>query len=128
MNEQEKTKSLICAMAAFLLLFYVVIMMYVFIGVLHINSFENFITGMFFEIIGFLVLMFVVFGSILSKSVKVGYMIPLVMVTVFYTVLLDLLNILGIAVMSFSIFTLLHLILLFGYCFVSIPMYIMGKR
>jgi hypothetical protein len=50
------------------------------------------------------------------------------MVTVIYTVLLDIVNIAFVARVGSAGFVLIHLILLFFYCLVSIPMYLMGRR
>lgn len=128
MNEKNSQKALAVALAAFLLIFYIAIMMYVFFAVLQIDEFYNFVMGIAFELIGFFFLAALILGNIISRRIKTGYFVTLVIVTLFYTILLDLLNILAIVSMPAPIFALLHLVLLFVYCLVSFPMYIMGIR
>lgn len=125
---KEKSKAMIMALSMFLLVFYVAIILYIFFGVIHIQVLHNYVTGMVFEIIGFGFLGFLVLGNMLSHSIKTGYSVPIVMVTIIYTILLDTLNIAGSLTMPGPFFTLFHLILLFVYCLVLIPMYVMGKR
>lgn len=125
---REKNKTLVIALAVFLLCFYAAIVLYVFLGVIHIHMLHNFVTGMIFEAIGFAFLVLLVLGNIISHPIKTGYFVPIVIATVCYTILLDVLNIVGSMTMISSFFTLLHMILLFVYCLVFIPMYIMGKR
>ena len=81
-----------------------------------------------FEIIGFLALAYFIFCNMFSNPIKVGYFVPLVMTTVIYTIVLDVINIACITSVSSVFFTLIHLVVLFVYCLVSIPMYLMGRR
>lgn len=81
-----------------------------------------------FGIIGFLALAYFIFCNMFSNPVKVGYFVPLVMTTVIYTIVLDVINIACITSVSSVFFTLIHLVILFVYCLVSIPMYLMGRR
>lgn len=81
-----------------------------------------------FEIIGFLVLAYFIFCNMFSNPIKVGYFVPLVMTTVIYTIVLDVINIACITSVSSVFFALIHLVVLFVYCLVSIPMYLMGRR
>lgn len=81
-----------------------------------------------FEIIGFLALAYFIFCNMFSNPIKVGYFVPLVMTTVIYTIVLDVINIACITSVSSVFFTLIHLVILFVYCLVSIPMYLMGRR
>lgn len=81
-----------------------------------------------FGIIGFLALAYFIFCNMFSNPVKVGYFVPLVMTTVIYTIVLDVINIACITSVSSVFFTLIHLVVLFVYCLVSIPMYLMGRR
>lgn len=108
--------------------FYVVIILYVFFGVLNINTLENFVLAMIFEIIGFLALAYFIFSNMFSNPIRVGYFVPLVMATVIYTIVLDVINITCITVMSSVFFMLIHLVVLFVYFLVSILMYLMGRR
>lgn len=115
-------------LSCFLWVFYVAIILYVFFAVLNINTLENFIAALVFEIIGFLVLAYFIFCNVFSKTIKVGYFVPLVMVTMIYTVVLDIVNIVCITSVSSVFFILIHIVVLFVYCLVSIPMYLMGRR
>ena len=102
--------------------------MYVFFAILHIETLENFESAMAFEIIGFLLLIYFVMGNLLLKRIKVGFFVPLIMVTVIYTVILDVINIVFIITMPHIFFVLSNIVLLFIYFLISIPMYIMGRR
>lgn len=115
-------------LSCFLWVFYVVIMLYVFFAVLNINTLENFVSALIFEIIGFLALAYFIFCNMFSNPIKVGYFVPLVMTTVIYTIVLDVINIACITSVSSVFFILIHLVVLFVYCLVSIPMYLMGRR
>lgn len=121
-------KGLTCALSGCLLAFYIGIIMYIFFAVLHIEALANFESAMVFEIIGFLLLSYFVLGNILSKQIKVGFFVPLLMITVIYTVILDVINIACIITIPHAFFILFNIVLLFIYCLISIPMYIMGKR
>ena len=81
-----------------------------------------------FGIIGFLALAYFIFCNMFSNPIKVGYFVPLVMTTVIYTIVLDVINIACITSVSSVFFTLIHLVVSFVYCLVSIPMYLIGRR
>ena len=110
------------------LVFYIGIVLYSFFAILHIQTLANFGSAIFFELIGFALLAYFIIVNLSAKPIKTGYFVPLVMVTVIYTVLLDVINFVFIMIMPHIFFVLLHLTLLFLYCVISIPMYIMGKR
>lgn len=115
-------------LSSFLWVFYIAIILYVFFAVLNINTLENFVSALIFEIIGFLALAYFILRNMFSNPVKVGYLVSLVMTTVVYTIILDFINIACITTIGNLYFLLIHLVLLFVYCLISIPMYIMGKR
>ncbi len=116
------------ALSLFLLAFYILIIMYLFFGVLEINELENCFAGMLFQCIGFLVLCVLVLGQIVAKPIKAGYFAPVVLITAFYTLILDLLNCWAIRLMPAPLFFFVHLLLLFVYCIVTVPMYLMGRK
>lgn len=127
MNRSKNTKTMLLP-GIFLLLFYFGIMMYILFEIVHISLLPNFAVGIVFELIGFLLLLAAVFSKLLAKPLAAGYFIPLVIVAAAYTILLNVMNTIVIVLLPFSFFLLLHLILLFVYCLLSIPMFIMGKR
>lgn len=124
----NKGKTLTFAMTTFLLLFYIAIIMYVFFFIIHIDGFQNFIAGMIFEMIGFFALTALLLGNIISGKIKTGYFVPMLIIAIVYNIFLDIFNIFGIMAVSSGFFILLHFVLLFLYCLLSIPMYLMGKR
>lgn len=111
-----------------LLVFYIGMIMYVFFSLLHIDTLVNYVSAMVFELIDFLVLGYLIVSNILSKHMKTGYFVPLIMVTVIYTLILDVINIAYVSTVSQSIFILINIVLLFIYSLISLPMYLMGKR
>ena len=110
------------------LIFYIGIVLYSFFAVLHIQALANFGSAVLFELIGFAFLAYFIIVNLSTKPIKTGYFVPLVIVTVIYTVFLDVINFACVMIMPPIFFVLLHLTLLFLYCVISIPMYIMGKR
>lgn len=108
--------------------FYVAIILYVFFAVLNINTLENFASALIFEIIGFLVLAYFIFCNMFSNTIKAGYFVPLVMTTVVYTAILNVVNIAFMTTVGNVFFALIHFVVLFVYCLVSIPMYLMGRK
>ncbi|MBQ0028641.1 MAG: hypothetical protein KBS96_08590 [Lachnospiraceae bacterium] len=121
-------KGISATLSAFIVCFYAVIIMYVLFAVLHVDTLANFIAALIFEIIGIILLGYFVLCNFALKPIKTGYFVPLIMVTVIYTVILDIINMACVATMAHSLFVLINLIVLFVYCVVSIPMYIMGNR
>lgn len=121
-------KALTIALSMFLMIFYFGIIMYMFFAVLHINILANFECALIFEIIGFLLLIYFVLNNILVKGLKTGFFVPLIFITVIYTIILNVINIVCIAIMPRLFFLLTNFLLLFIYCLISFPIYIMGKR
>ena len=110
---------------------YVVIIEYVLFAIVKIKDSDNFIAGFIFETVGIIFLVAVIMAALGLitgvGNIKIGFLVPIVTVTVLYTALLDLINILGTLTMSGTWFVLLHLLLLFVYLVITIPMLIAGK-
>ena len=121
-------KGLSLTLSTFAIAFYSVIIMYIFFEILHIDTLKNFQSAMIFEIIGFVLLAYFILGNIALKPIKTGYFVPLMTVVILYTIILDVVNIAMVAHISHAKFVLINLIVLFIYCLISIPMYIMGRR
>lgn len=121
-------KGLAGILFGFILIFYMSIIVYVLFAILKIDTLANFKSAMVFEIIGFLILTYFIMSNLLSKRIKTGFFVPLIIVTVVYTVILNVVNIACIIAMPHTIFLLVNLVLLFIYCLISMPMYIMGRR
>jgi hypothetical protein len=115
-------------LSSFLWLFYVAIILYVFFAVLHLDTLENFISAMIFEMIGFIALAYLILRNIFLHPIKVGYFVPLLIVTLIYTIVLDIINIAFVTSTGNVIFVLINLVVLFVYFLISIPMYLMGRR
>lgn len=111
-----------------MMIFYVIILAYSFFVVLNIDAIANYEMSIIFEGIGIIALIYFICGNILMKPIKTGYFVPLLIVTILYTVILDFLNLFLITSMPHVRFVLLNMILLFIYCLVSIPMYVMGRK
>lgn len=120
-------KKLTVILSLFLLCFYIGIIMYVMFRILHVEVLANFETAIAFEVIGFLLLICFVLCGICAGALKVGYYVPLMIATILYTIILDMINFLCVTEMRHIWFVLLHFVLLFVYCLISIPMYIMGR-
>lgn len=121
-------KGITMAFSTFVLCFYLAIVMYVFGVVLDADTLVNFASAMIFEIIGFVLLTYFVLGGIVARPIKTGYLIPLIAITVIYTIILDVLNMVCVANMSHTYFILNNLVVLFVYSLISVPMYIVGRR
>ncbi len=123
-----KSSSITGVFASLLIVFYVSIIMYVFFGVAHIETLENFVAAIIFEIIGFILLAFFVLTNIFGRGIKVGYFASLIGITIFYTIILDVINLVFVRTISNSFFVLINLIVLFVYCLISVPIFIMGRK
>lgn len=121
-------KGITVVLSAFVLSFYLAIVMYVFFTVLDADTLANFTSAMVFEIIGFVLLTYFVLGSIVARPIKIGYLVPLIVITVTYTIILDVINMVCVASMAHTYFILSNLVVLFVYSLISIPMYIVGRR
>lgn len=108
--------------------FYSLIVMYTLFFVLHIKTLENYPIALIFECIGIGLLAFYILGNTMWRPLKIGYFVPLVVVTVFYVICLNAVNMALISTLSQEVFVLTNLGILFVYCLVSLPMYVMGKR
>ena len=66
--------------------------------------------------------------NIIYKPIKIGFFVPLMVVTVIYTIVLDVVNLALMVTMPHVLFLLTNFCLLFIYCLISTPMYIMGRK
>ena len=124
-----KGKELIIALTTLLLIFYTIIVGYVLFVVLEINTSENFIAGLIFEILGIIFISIIVIGAVLNnKKISFGYMVSIILCTVIYIIILNCINFFGIFVIKEVFFVLINLVLLFIYSVIVVPMYIMGKQ
>lgn len=121
-------KGLTAILSTIVISFYIAIIMYVFFDILNIDTLANFSAALIFEIIGFCILAYFILGNILKKPIKTGYFVPLIMITVVYTVALDVINLAYVTTMAHEFFVLINLIVLCIYFVIAIPMYIMGRR
>ena len=120
-------KGLTVALSLFMLCFYIGIIMYVMFRILHVDVSANFEAAMAFEVIGFLLLTYFVLCGVWMTNMKTGYFVPLMMVTILYTIILDVINFWCVTAMKNVWFVLVHFVLLFIYCLISVPMYIMSR-
>ncbi len=125
-GKNKRKMAFICA--AFLLMFYFVIVSYVYLFMMTWTLMPNYIAGMIYEVIGFLIASYVVLKSVGMPQMKLPYLISILCVTIFYVVICNCINVFGMGTMVTVKFVFLHLVLLFLYCLISIPMYIMGKK
>lgn len=123
-----KKREFALGFCVFMIFFYIAIVMYTLFFSLNIRTLGNFIAALFFEFIGIIVIAYFLLSNILSSNIKIGFFAPLIMITVFYILLLNVLNLGCITMMSSSTFVLLNLLILFIYCLISAPMYIMGRK
>ena len=128
-QSDSKGKTITIALSLLIFVFYCVIIEYVMFGIVNIHLCKNYICGMIFGIIGFVILLLQIGVSVIKRGyIKLGYLVPMVTITVVYTVLLNVLNIWGSIFISSVFFTLLHMVLLFLYLLIVVPMFIMGKQ
>ena len=123
-----KNRGITAIFTIILLAFYITIILFTSFAVLHIDKVNNFATALVFEIIGFVLLAFFILVNIFGSKVKVGYLASLIGTTVFYTVILDVINLGLVRTMPHNLFFLVNLIVLFIYCLISVPIYIMGIK
>ncbi len=109
---------------SFILCFYTAIILHVFFAVLHISTLENFEAALVFEGIGIALWFYLIF----STSAKIGFFVPIICITVVYTLILDVISLVFVATLAPVLFVTLNLVLLFVYCMIVLPMYAMGRR
>lgn len=125
----ENRSSLGKLLSLFLLLFFFVIVLFVLFAMLSVNDYKVFPAVLTFFIINFILLLVVIGGAreIVGKIGAASY-VPVCVVTVIYTLLQFLY--LGSNYQSEAIndYILYHLILLFVYFIVIIPIVLMGSK
>lgn len=127
MNKSKQ--NLVTALSFLAFIFYMILIMYIFLVILTpVYNVVNFAFAILFEIVGFMILAYFILGSIFLRQVKVGYIVPLVLLTIFYTAVLDVINIVFVVTMPSAFFVFWNLVLLFVYCLIAIPMYVMSKN
>ncbi len=120
-------KGLSLFLTSFMLVFYFGVVVFILFSVVHIDTLANFVYGMIFESLGFLLLVYFILGGFI-RHIKTGFFVPLILVTIVYAIILNVINITLIALLDDVLFVLLNIVLLFIYCLISIPMFIMGKK
>ena len=117
-----KKREITIALSAILFVFYVSTILYVSIGVM------NYFSSIIYQVIGFVFLAYFIFCNIVSRSMKTGYLVPLIIATVLYTVAVNVVNVALVASIPHVFFVLINRGLLILYALVSIPMYVMGRK
>ena len=108
------------------ILFYIFIVMYLFFHILNINETDNFQSALLFEIIDFVLFGYLILRNFFSNPIKAGYFVPLTIVAVVYSLIVNVVNLFLALIISNTILILLNLIVLFLYFLISVPMYLMG--
>lgn len=125
--EKERIKTITILLSLIIFLFYCVIIGYILFQVVNLDEHKNFVCGIIFEGIGILMLLISVIFGIL-KRVKIGFLLPAIVCTVIYTIILNSLNFFAYAVMTSNVFFFAHMVVLFIYLFIIVPMLVMGKK
>lgn len=113
----------------FMFVCYVIIAGYIFLVFARIDMIGKLLTGIVFEVLSAIFIFnFIVRSIAKSQSMKTGYLIPIVMCTVLYTLSMNALNIWGSSHLVLVWFVLAHMIWTMTYILIVIPMYIMGKQ
>ena len=122
-----KNRGLVFIFSSLLFAFYIGIILFILFAVVNASRFVNCGVAVAFEAIGFLLLGLIIYRVIVNP-IRVGYAVPLVIATVIYSLTLDVICLLFVSTMPFTLFISLNLILLFLYCLISIPMIVTGRK
>ena len=125
--EKERIKTITILLSLIIFLFYCVIIGYILFQVVNLDEHKNFVCGIIFEGIGILMLLISVIFGIL-KRVKIGFLLPAIVCTAIYTIILNSLNFFAYAIMTSNVFFLAHMVVLFFYLLIIVPMLVMGKK
>lgn len=125
--EKERIKTITMLLSLIIFLFYCVIIGYILFQVVNLDEHKNFVCGIIFEGIGILMLLITVIFGILKK-VKIGFLLPVIVCTVIYTIILNSLNFFAYVAMTSNVFFLVHMVVLFIYLLIVVPMFVMGKQ
>ena len=113
---------------AILVAFYITIFSIITFGIIGFQHHDHFAIALTFEIIGMLLLIAVaVVNMLVNPPVKTGFFAPLTLMTLVYTALLHILNIILVPFIPGIWGTLLNLILLFVYLGVAIIFVFVGR-
>lgn len=123
-----RNRGLTITLSAVAFVFYVATILYVSIGVIHVDVLDNYLSSMIYQTIGFIFLAYFIFCNIISKPIKTGYLVPLIMATVIYMVAVNVVNVALVASIPHIFFVLINRGLLLLYALISIPMYVMGRK
>lgn len=120
-------KSLSTIASLFLCLFFVVIMLFVALGVIDILSYDNGAAALLFSVINFVVLTGVVgFGRNMLKASGVGMYLPLCAASIVYTVIAQIVTLTLFNVLTATWFVLVELLVIFVFFCAAIPMIVIG--
>ena len=122
-----KNRSVIVRCSALVFVLYMALISYVLIAVLNLHTLENFEVAMAYELLGFMTLAYFIFSGLHSNPVKAGFYVPLLMTTLAYNGLLNLVTMFLMVHISPVVFFLLHFILLLFYTLVALPLYVFGR-
>lgn len=128
MSENKAVSPMAIAVTLLMYAFYVAIMLYIMLGMRGIRSYDNFAPAALFEGIGFVIGAFVMFARTFSAKLDIGYYIPVIGVTLIYTVALHVLCVIALGFFSQTFFVLINALLLFAWCAVCLPMVLMGGK
>ncbi len=123
-----RNRGLTITLSAAAFVFYVATILYVSIGVIHVDVLDNYLSSMIYQTIGFIFLAYFIFCNIISKPIKTGYLVPLIMATAIYTIAVNVVNVALVASIPHIFFVLINRGLLLLYALISIPMYVMGRK
>ena len=110
-----------------ILAFYIGIIMFALFCVAQAWRFVNCPSAVAFQAIGFIILALVLY-CVAGGRMKIGYAVPLVLTTVIYTAVLDVICFVLLASAPVLLYILFNLILLLVYFLISVPMLVVGRK
>ena len=125
---EKKSSPLSGILTLLLYLFYAAIMLFIMFELRGIKEAANYKAAMLFEGIGFVIGALVILSRSFAAKLDIGFFIPVLGITMLYTVVLHVLCIILLSIFSSKIFLLVNLLLLFVYCLVTVPMVLMNRK
>lgn len=129
MNKKASVSTVTIVSSAALLVFLFIILSFVWYDVLDLKISSNFMIGMCFWIINCIILILIFPVKMMSaRKIEIGFYVPIIMVTIIYTLLLWGLIAFTLTTVEKTFFVLMNLLLLFLYLLIVIPMIINGTN
>ncbi len=94
----------------------------------HAFEYDNGSAAIVFQCIGFLIQIAILALAVFAEEMPIGHKLPVVVFAILYSIVLDLLNGMALTNTDGGRFLLVHMLLIFVFAVVSLPIIYMGNK